>query len=70
MQSERRRAPRTDRQLDLAADGSRRRVSFNLQRFMAAVTSTPIQSILIANRSEISIRVMRAAAELNIRTVA
>ncbi|WP_284901441.1 biotin carboxylase N-terminal domain-containing protein, partial [Burkholderia sp. lyk4-R2A-23] len=37
---------------------------------MAAVTSTPIQSILIANRSEISIRVMRAAAELNIRTVA
>ena len=37
---------------------------------MAAVTLTPIQSILIANRSEISIRVMRAAAELNIRTVA
>ncbi|MBN3822188.1 pyruvate carboxylase [Burkholderia sp. Ac-20384] len=37
---------------------------------MAAVTPTPIQSILIANRSEISIRVMRAAAELNIRTVA
>ncbi|QDW55066.1 pyruvate carboxylase [Burkholderia sp. KBS0801] len=37
---------------------------------MAAVMLTPIQSILIANRSEISIRVMRAAAELNIRTVA
>ena len=37
---------------------------------MAAVTPNPIQSILIANRSEISIRVMRAAAELNIRTVA
>ena len=37
---------------------------------MAAVTPTPIQSILIANRSEISIRVMRAAAELNMRTVA
>ncbi|MGU7782259.1 pyruvate carboxylase [Burkholderia sp. PU8-34] len=34
------------------------------------MTHTPIQSILIANRSEISIRVMRAAAELNIRTVA
>jgi pyruvate carboxylase len=30
----------------------------------------PIQSILIANRSEISIRVMRAAAEMGIRTVA
>ncbi|MFJ1258949.1 pyruvate carboxylase [Cupriavidus sp. CuC1] len=31
---------------------------------------TPIKSLLIANRSEISIRVMRAAAEMNIRTVA
>jgi len=30
----------------------------------------PIRSILIANRSEIAIRVMRAAAELNMRTVA
>jgi pyruvate carboxylase len=30
----------------------------------------PIRSILVANRSEISIRVMRAAAEMNIRTVA
>ena len=30
----------------------------------------PIRSILVANRSEISIRVMRAAAELGIRTVA
>ena len=30
----------------------------------------PIRSILIANRSEIAIRVMRAAAEMNIRTVA
>jgi pyruvate carboxylase len=30
----------------------------------------PIRSILIANRSEIAIRVMRAAAELRIRTVA
>ncbi len=30
----------------------------------------PIKSILIANRSEIAIRVMRAAAEMNIRTVA
>ncbi|EEG09653.1 pyruvate carboxylase [Pseudogulbenkiania ferrooxidans] len=30
----------------------------------------PIQSILIANRSEIAIRVMRAASEMNIRTVA
>ena len=29
----------------------------------------PIRSILIANRSEIAIRVMRAAAELRIRTV-
>jgi pyruvate carboxylase len=29
-----------------------------------------IQSLLIANRSEIAIRVMRAAAELGIRTVA
>ena len=29
-----------------------------------------IRSILIANRSEIAIRVMRAAAELGIRTVA
>ena len=31
---------------------------------------TPIHSILVANRSEISIRVMRAAAEMGIRTVA
>ncbi|AJG22477.1 pyruvate carboxylase [Cupriavidus basilensis] len=31
---------------------------------------TPIKSLLIANRSEIAIRVMRAAAEMNIRTVA
>lgn len=30
----------------------------------------PIRSILIANRSEIAIRVMRAAAEMNIHTVA
>ncbi len=30
----------------------------------------PIKSLLIANRSEIAIRVMRAAAEMNIRTVA
>ena len=31
---------------------------------------TPIRSILIANRSEIAIRVMRAAAEMRIRTIA
>ena len=31
---------------------------------------SPIRSLLIANRSEISIRVMRAAAEMGIRTVA
>jgi pyruvate carboxylase len=31
---------------------------------------TPIRSILIANRSEIAIRVMRAASEMRIRTVA
>lgn len=30
----------------------------------------PIRSLLIANRSEIAIRVMRAAAEMNVRTVA
>ena len=30
----------------------------------------PIRSILIANRSEIAIRVMRAASEMRIRTVA
>ena len=30
----------------------------------------PIRSLLIANRSEIAIRVMRAAAEMDIRTVA
>ena len=30
----------------------------------------PIHSILIANRSEIAIRVMRAASEMNMRTVA
>ena len=33
-------------------------------------TPGPIRSILVANRSEISIRVMRAAAEMGIRTVA
>jgi pyruvate carboxylase len=31
---------------------------------------TPIRSILIANRSEIAIRVMRAASEMRIRTIA
>ncbi len=30
----------------------------------------PIHSILIANRSEIAIRVMRAASEMRMRTVA
>lgn len=34
------------------------------------MSTPPIQSLLIANRSEIAIRVMRAAAELDIRTVA
>ena len=33
-------------------------------------TAVPIRSLLIANRSEISIRVMRAAAEMDIRTIA
>jgi pyruvate carboxylase len=37
---------------------------------MRAPAHTPIKSLLIANRGEISIRVMRAAAELGIRTVA
>ncbi|MBL8361555.1 MAG: pyruvate carboxylase [Rubrivivax sp.] len=36
---------------------------------MSPDTPTPIRSLLIANRSEIAIRVMRAAAELRIRTV-
>jgi pyruvate carboxylase len=34
------------------------------------MTHAPIKSLLIANRSEIAIRVMRAAAEMDIRTVA
>ncbi len=34
------------------------------------MTYQPIKSLLIANRSEIAIRVMRAAAEMNIHTVA
>ena len=34
------------------------------------MSTSPIRSILVANRSEIAIRVMRAAAELGIRTVA
>ena len=34
------------------------------------MTHRPIRSILIANRSEIAIRVMRAASEMRIRTVA
>ena len=34
------------------------------------MSDAPIRSILIANRSEIAIRVMRAAAEMHIRTVA
>ena len=37
---------------------------------MHPIKPSPIRSILIANRSEIAIRVMRAAAEMNIRTVA
>ncbi len=35
----------------------------------AIVAARPIRSILIANRSEIAIRVMRAASEMRIRTV-
>ncbi|MES2258491.1 MAG: pyruvate carboxylase [Pseudomonadota bacterium] len=35
-----------------------------------SASTAPIKKILIANRSEIAIRVMRAAAELDIRTVA
>ena len=35
-----------------------------------ALTYRPIRKILVANRSEISIRVMRAASELGIKTVA
>jgi pyruvate carboxylase len=34
------------------------------------MNTTPIRSILIANRSEIAIRVMRAASEMRMRTVA
>jgi pyruvate carboxylase len=34
------------------------------------MTITPIRSLLVANRSEIAIRVMRAASEMDIRTVA
>ena len=34
------------------------------------VPTTPIRSLLIANRSEIAIRVMRAASEMHIRTIA
>ncbi len=37
---------------------------------MSTTRPQPIRSILIANRSEIAIRVMRAAAEMRIRTVA
>ena len=35
-----------------------------------STTPRPITSVLIANRSEIAIRVMRAASEMNMRTVA
>src|SRR3546814_20240071 len=34
------------------------------------VSPAPVRKLLVANRGEISIRVMRAAAELGIRTVA
>ncbi|ARU04270.1 pyruvate carboxylase [Comamonas serinivorans] len=37
---------------------------------MSLDRAAPIRSVLIANRSEIAIRVMRAASELNMRTVA
>jgi pyruvate carboxylase len=37
---------------------------------MTMPASAPIKKLLIANRSEIAIRIMRAAAELGIRTVA
>ena len=37
---------------------------------MTTTASRPIRSLLIANRSEIAIRVMRAAAEMSMRTVA
>jgi pyruvate carboxylase len=41
----------------------------NTQSF-SSITTFPIQSLLVANRSEIAIRVMRAANEMGIRTVA
>ncbi len=34
-----------------------------------SMNTAPIKSLLVANRSEIAIRVMRAAAELDIRTI-
>ena len=37
---------------------------------MPAIPQRKIHKILVANRSEIAIRVMRAATELGIRTVA
>ena len=36
---------------------------------MSTLPAAPIRSLLVANRSEIAIRVMRAAAEMGIRTV-
>jgi pyruvate carboxylase len=41
----------------------------NTQSF-SQITTLPIKSLLVANRSEIAIRVMRAANEMGIRTVA
>ena len=38
--------------------------------YQVAPTMKNIRSLLVANRSEIAIRVMRAASELGIRTVA
>src|SRR5260370_20320051 len=44
-------------------------VPADIRRYVT-MNSPLIKSILVANRSEISIRVMRAAAEMNIRTIA
>src|SRR5262249_4695339 len=52
-----------------AGAGARAGVS-SFSFFSACASTTPMKTLLVANRGEIAVRIMHAAAELGLRTVA